>query len=148
MVLFQMFFEFIDSAMFKTLQCNYQNTESRLFFFRKMTKIITFQRAGSTLHVMDQVEVYLKIYIMLLIAGRFELFLDIYRTQIFLTIFLFIIFSMKRRGNLSSYISSRRKITLTYHIVSQNILPLMRSHADCELKNTYMFSSLYQLHQN
>lgn len=83
------------------------------FFFCKMTKIITFQRAGSTLHVMDQVEVYLKIYIMLLIAGRFELFLDIYRTQIFLTIFLFIIFSMQRRGNLSSYISSRRKITLT-----------------------------------
>lgn len=81
---------------------------------------------------MDQVEVYLKIYIMLLIAGKFELFLDIYRTQIFLIIFLFIIFSMKKRGNLSSYISSQRKVTLTYHIVSQNILPLMRSLANCE----------------
>lgn len=41
------------------------------FFYRKMTKIITFQRAGSRSHVMDQVEVYLKIYIMLLIAGKF-----------------------------------------------------------------------------
>lgn len=128
MVLFEMFFSSLIlqySKLFNVIN----KIQNPGFFYLKMTKIITFQRAGSRLHVMDQVEVYLKIYIMLLIAGRFDLFLDIYRTQIFLTIFLFIIFSMKRRGNLSSYISSRRKITLTYHIVSHNILPLMRSHA-------------------